>query len=242
MTFKDDMGPDDGGDDIVAAEYVLGVMTHQERRQATLRIEAEPAFARLVDRWEAHFAALAAGYTDVEAPAGVKPAVDSRLFSDRASIAEQGGGRRGLLASLTFWRGLAAAAIAAFAVLIALPFLGPPTEAPKERLVASLAADGGDVQYLALYDTATHEIGLSHVTGERSAEHDFELWVIEGEEPPASLGIIPVGASVELPVTVVLRDKLSSGAVLAISVEPLGGSPTGQPTGSVVATGGLRAI
>ncbi len=33
-----------------------------------------------------------------------------------------------------------------------------------------------------------------------------------------------------------------SGAVFAISVEPDGGSTTGQPTGPVVAAGDLRAI
>ncbi len=81
MSLVDDMGSDGGGDDIVAAEYVLGVLPADERRQASLRIEAEQAFARLVDRWEVHFSPLAAGYAEVEAPAGVKAAVDRRLFA-----------------------------------------------------------------------------------------------------------------------------------------------------------------
>ncbi|WP_287200988.1 anti-sigma factor, partial [Mesorhizobium sp.] len=36
--------------------------------------------------------------------------------------------------------------------------------------------------------------------------------------------------------------KLAQGAVLAVSVEPAGGSPTGQPTGPVVAAGDLKNV
>ena len=47
MSAVDDIGPERGGDDdIVAAEYVLGVLPADERRQAALRIDAEQAFAR----------------------------------------------------------------------------------------------------------------------------------------------------------------------------------------------------
>jgi anti-sigma-K factor RskA len=35
---------------------------------------------------------------------------------------------------------------------------------------------------------------------------------------------------------------IASGALFAISLEPEGGSPTGQPTGPVVAAGDLRSI
>jgi anti-sigma-K factor RskA len=243
MSLADEIGPGEGGDEIVAAEYVLGVLPADERHQASLRIDAEQAFASLVDRWEAYFAPLAAGYAAVEAPASVKPAVDRRLFAVGATPVGQAPAVPGLWSSLGLWRGLAIATFAAIALYIALPVLNPPVGTPQPRLVASLVADGSDVRYLAFYDPASHEIGLSHVTGERAAGRDFELWVIEGQEPPASLGVIPVGATVQLPVdTAALRAKLSSGAVFAISLEPSGGSPTGSPTGPVVAAGDLRAI
>jgi anti-sigma-K factor RskA len=45
-----------------------------------------------------------------------------------------------------------------------------------------------------------------------------------------------------VPVTPSLQQQLEQGAVLAVSVEPPGGSPTGQPTGPVVATGDLKNI
>jgi anti-sigma-K factor RskA len=241
MSLVDDIGPNGGGDDLVAAEYVLGVLPADERRQASLRIEAEQAFARLVDGWEVYFAPLGAGYAAVEAPAGVKVAVDRRLFSGAAS-GRPAPSTSGLASGLAFWRTLALAALAALALYIALPFINPPVQAPQERLVASLAADGSDVRYLAVFDGSTDDIGLSRVAGEPAQGRDFELWVIEGQQAPVSLGVIPDGASARLPVSEALRAKMVSGAVFAISDEPDGGSTTGAPTGAVVAAGDLKAI
>lgn len=242
MSLADDIGPDGGGDDIVAAEYVLGVLPAEERRRAAARIEAEQAFARLVDRWEVHFAPLGAGYAEVEAPARVKIALDRRLFGAQAAPVGQAPAVAGLWSNLGFWRGLAIAALAALALFVALPVLNPPVEEPRERLVASLAADGSDVRYMAIYDQLTGDIGLSHLSGLPTQGRDFELWVIEGQQAPVSLGVIPDGSTVTLPVSAELRAKMVSGAVFAISDEPDGGSTTGQPTGPVVAAGDLNAI
>ena len=88
----------------------------------------------------------------------------------------------------------------------------------------------------------THSIGLSHVSGDRAAGRDFELWVIEGNDAPESLGVIPVGANVRIAVSPELERKIAAGSVFAISLEPEGGSPTGAPTGPVVAAGGLATI
>ena len=241
MTLADDNGPEREGDDLIAAEYVLGVLSADERQAASRRIDSDPDFARLVDSWEARLAPLASGYQDVEAPASVKAAIDRRLFAS-GDAAQAEGARSGLWASLAFWRGLAVAAVAALAVAIALPYLGPTIEAPQPKLVASLAADGSDVKYLAVYDAARHDVGLSHVSGERAAGKDFELWMIEGKNPPVSLGVVPSGANAHITVPPAAREKLAQGAVLAISVEPAGGSKTGQPTGPVVAAGDLKNI
>jgi anti-sigma-K factor RskA len=56
------------------------------------------------------------------------------------------------------------------------------------------------------------------------------------------MGVIPSGTAVRLPVAPAAKAKLDSGDVLAVSVEPAGGSPSGQPTGPVVAAGDLQGI
>lgn len=245
MSLADDIGPagpDGGGDDMLAAEYVLGVLPVDERGIAAARIDAEQAFARLVDRWEVYFSPLAAAFSAAEVPAAVKAAIDRRLFAAGGAAAGSAPAGPGLLSSLAFWRVLAVTALAALALYIALPFVNPPTQEPRERLAASLAAEGSPVRYLAVYDSRTHDIGLSHVSGELPQGRAFELWVIEGQQAPVSLGVIPAGASVQVPVDEALRAKIVSGALFAISDEPEGGSPTGRPTGAVMAAGDLRAI
>jgi anti-sigma-K factor RskA len=39
-----------------------------------------------------------------------------------------------------------------------------------------------------------------------------------------------------------LKDRLSATAALAVSLEPPGGSPTGLPTGPVIASGKLTKL
>jgi anti-sigma-K factor RskA len=240
MTLSEDNGPERGGDDMFAAEYVLGVLPADERQIASRRIDSETDFARLVDGWEVHLSPLASAYPEIEPPASVKPAIDRRLFSSTAATSAEA--RAGLWSSLAFWRGLAAAAVAALAIYIAIPYVNPPVAQPQARLVASLAAEGSDVKYLAVYDAAHHEVGLSHVSGERASGKDFELWMIEGKNPPVSMGVIPVGSTAHIVVSPAAQQKLAQGAVLAVSLEPAGGSPTGQPTGPVVAAGDLKSI
>lgn len=239
MSLAEDNGPERGGDEILAAEYVVGVLPADERQAASRRIDNEAAFARLVDQWEVHLAPMASAYQPVEPPDTVKPAIDRRLFTGGAGAVASTGG---LWASLAFWRGLTTAAIAAMVIYAAVPFINPPAETPQMRLVASLAADNSDVRYLAVYDAAHGEVALSHVSGERASDRDFELWMIEGQNPPVSMGVVPVGATSHIVITPEIREKLASGAVLAISLEPTGGSPTGQPTGPVVAAGDLKNI
>ncbi len=234
-----DDDPERGGDDILAAEYVLGVLPMDERQAAAARIEDDPAFARLAAAWEERLSPLDAGYEEIEPPASAKAGLDARLFAPGGQPAAPA--RSGFMHSLAFWRGVAAAAVAALLLVVALPVLRPSAP-PAGRLVASLTGEESGVRYLAVYDAAAGEIGLSHVAGDHGAGSDFELWAIEGDRPPVSLGVIPAGASVRLAVVPAHRAMIASGVLFAISLEPEGGSPTGQPTGPVVAAGDLRTV
>ncbi|MEO0830743.1 MAG: anti-sigma factor, partial [Pseudomonadota bacterium] len=63
----------------------------------------------------------------------------------------------------------------------------------------------------------------------------LEVWLIEGDADPVSLGLIGGALS--------LGDlTFNTGTVLAVSIEPPGGSPSGTPTGQVVALGDLRNV
>jgi anti-sigma-K factor RskA len=242
MTFEDDQGPMEGSDDLLAAEYVVGALSAEERRQAVLRIERDPSFARLVEAWEARLSPLADDYPEVEPPATAKQAIDRVLSS--AGAGNPRTAPVGLWQSLAFWRGLAAVALALLVVAVAVPFIAPRAIPPEggTQFVASIAPKNSEVSYLAYYDPASRSLALSHVSGERGQGHSFELWAIEGQAKPVSLGVIPAGKAIRVTISPEIGKLLANGGTLAISLEAPGGSTTGQPTGPVVAVGGLNQI
>lgn len=239
MTPADDHMPPGGDDDFVAAEYVLGVLPAPERETAARRIEADPAFAQLVESWEARLSPMAEEYVEVAPPRHVKDALGRRLFG-AGNDAPRGLAR--LWQSVLVWRMATALSLAA-AIVVAVIAFGDVTrrDTAEQRYVASLSQAESDVHYVIVYDPDSSDLGLSHVTGPRPEGRDFELWVIDGGEP-RSLGVIPSGSSVHLAVRDAMKQALETGEALAISAEPEGGSPTGQPTGPIVAQGSLNAI
>lgn len=239
MTPVDDHRPYREEDDLVAAEYVLGVLPADERAAVAGRIEAEPAFARLVEAWEAKLSPMADGFEEVAPPGAVREALQQRLFGQAAP--QQPGGLARMWQSVSVWRAATAAAAAALLVLAAVTLMEAPAPDADERFVASLSGEGSEVHYFVVYDARTQDIGLSHVTGARPEGRDFELWVIDDGQPH-SLGVIPEGSSVHVAVGEALQAAIDDDAVFAITTEPPGGSPSGAPTGPVVAQGALNPI
>ena len=62
--------------------------------------------------------------------------------------------------------------------------------------------------------------------------------IAKGEKPVA-VGMISASRPVTLTLGPALRSRVRPTAAFAVSVEPTGGSPTGQPTGPVIATGAI---
>ncbi len=232
MTAPDELT----GDDALAAEYVLGVLPEDERQAVADRIAKDRIFARLVDDWEAQLGPLGERYQDATPPAAAKAALDRRLFGVDAAPR-----LNGFWQNLTVWRTIAAA-LAALLLLIAIPVLRSTFITQAPQLVALLSAEGSPVSYVAVYEPSTGSVALSRVGAAQPGDHDFELWVINKDKAPVSMGVIPPGETTKVALSDVLRDQVRAGANLAISSEPKGGSPTGQPTGPVVAVGELRNI
>lgn len=232
---------------MLAAEYVVGVLDAEERLKAAARIDRDSRFARLIEAWEARLSPLSGTYPEIKPPSRVKQAVDRVLFTGSTISSPSIAAARGSWwQSLVFWRSLAAAALVLliFAVAVAVPVLAPRVGSPTTaaQYVASIAPKDSDVSYLAYYDPSKRTLSLSHVSGDRGSGHDFELWAIERQAKPVSLGVIPAGKTVHMTVSAGIAKELANGGVLAISIEPFGGSPTGQATGPVVAAGDLNRI
>ena len=214
--------PEDAGDadDLLAAEYVLGTLPLPEREAAAARVRKDPGFADQVQAWEERLSGLNDGFAPEPLP-DLMPAIEARLFPQSQPRA-----KRGWWAELRAWGAVAVASVALVAYLALTP--------PKAELTATLLADQGGLTYSAVI--AQGKLTIALVSGDvADAAHSHELWIIAGDDPPVSLGIIPAGGeTISLP-------GARAGAILAVTLEPVGGSPTGKPTGPVVAKGALGA-
>ena len=222
-------------DDLVAAEYVLGVLPQAERAAFARRLLVEPQLKSAVDAWEARLLPLLDDVAPVTPPAAMLAAVEQRLFPDSQSQSFRWLGIR-------FWQSLAAAlSIALVALAAAYIADWPPRGAGSGAYVAELTSETGSLKLLTLYDPQTGVLRLNRLSGEPAAGRSFELWLLAGETPPVSLGLIPDAVTGSLRLPEELRRAAETGT-LAVSDEPAGGSPTGQPTGSIVAAARLNSV
>ena len=77
---------------------------------------------------------------------------------------------------------------------------------------------------------------------DRAGAEGIRARLIPSGEKPHSLGLIDPSRPVTISVPKDLLAKVNSEAILAVSIEPAGGSPTGLPTGPVIANGKLAAL
>ena len=215
--------PDEADDIALAAEYVVGLLEGEELRAFEARLATEPSLRARVDTWAEDFAALTNAMPAVLPPHGVKEALMRRLFPE-----EQ---RRPWWSPGQLWAGLlGGVAVASLAVWMLNPALLSRGGDPD--YTASLAAEDRSLVIEARFDADTRRLEVERTAGVVPEDGDYELWLLQGEEV-RSLGVLPRGGAGVIEVRAELTSAFE-GASLAVSQEPLGGSPTGQP-GSVVA-------
>jgi anti-sigma-K factor RskA len=239
---------DGSGDDLLAAECALGLLDGVERDAAARRRLREPAFDRAVEAWEDRLAGLAGGIAPVAPPAEVWTGIVRQVQS--GGVVELK-----LRRSLAAWRAAAASAAAVAAALaVALVWPRAPLQITGAPLVASTGSQGrsaleqvmtarmvgahGPTVFVAVVDPRSGVIVVTPASISATKGRSPELWLIPAGGKPIALGLAAFGRSVRLNPKVEIGDP--ARATLAVSMEPLGGSPTGQPTGPVVATGALE--
>jgi anti-sigma-K factor RskA len=219
---------DDGS--LAAAEYVLGLLGAAERRRVEQRLSREPAFASEVAFWEHRLGGLA----DAVAPVSPPQATWSRIEAAIPTAPR----RASVWQSVSFWRGFAiASATLAAASIAALVYIGlvPAARAP---LMATLSGNAGQPNFVAAVTASGDSLVIVPAALLTNDPRAFELWLIPtGETRPRSLGLVQPGQPIKLEIPPDLAGRLTPDATLAVSLEPPGGSPTGQPTGPVIAAG-----
>jgi anti-sigma-K factor RskA len=223
----------------LAAALALGVLSGPALAAAE-RLEASDAvFRAQVEDWRRRLAPLALAIAPVTPPSALWTLIEARLpgagvAGEAPRLVEQ------LRRRLRLWRtaaaGFAVAAVA-LAVLVAVPgLLRPP---PPQRFVAVLGEGAQSPQFLVTVDLEQQQVSIMPVAEIGQPQGDFELWLIAGQDAPQSLGLVSPSDGRRLALGALAQPALLAGGLLAISLEPAGGSPTGAPTGPVLWSGKL---
>lgn len=218
----------------LASRYVLGTMPRLARARFDRLIAEDAVFCAQVRKWAEMFAPLDEAETPVAPPSRVWRAVEAQLGPAgppvRAPV------RIGWWQSTPLWRGVAGfatAVAAALLVYIGVAELRPAP--PLPTVVAVLMDKDGAPTWIARSESGK----LVNIAALRrqtiDSQHSFELWAIAGNAPPKPLGLLSPG----LPGGQAFDTSAvpPTGGILAISLEPVGGSPSGAPTGPVLFQG-----
>lgn len=236
----------DNRDELRHAEYVLGVLDAEARAAVAAEVRHDAAAANAVAQWQRHLVPLTEDISDVPPPAYVWARILHSLgLTDappRTTVAPTSWWN-----NLRLWRwvgvGATLAAAAAIVIAVVTPRSPSPVTAPAGYMVATIAQDNGVPGWTATMDPQHASMVVVPASPPRiQTGRSTELWLIPPGEKPIALGVFPTDrpATMHLPPAIVAQ--LSARALLAVSLEPPGGSPTGQPTGPVIAKGGIAGV
>jgi anti-sigma-K factor RskA len=220
------------GDELLAAEYALGVLAGPDRATAERRMARDHGFAALVAAWEQRLAPWAAEITEVAPP----PDLWDRIVAELPAARAQGGG---FWQSLAFWRGFAIAGALATACLGALLYFGAVTQQPP--LIATVES-GGRPLFVATIDPKRHTIAVVPAAYIPDPTRIPELWLIGADGKPRAVGPLRADRTVTIALPPALADEAKSNVALAVSLEPPGAPTDNGPTGPVIGQGILTNL
>jgi anti-sigma-K factor RskA len=229
----------------LAAEFVLGTLDASERAQVQALLVSDAEFAARVRYWEGRLGSLLTAVAPVEPRRDLLPAIMAQIAQTRS-----GGGAEviDLTRRLKRWRGatFVASAIAASLLLFvtvrdfAPDYLPAALRPDNPRYVAVIQQSKDAPAFLLTVDTRTKSFTVRRVGAEPPAGRSFELWLVHDKFPaPRSLGVIGEQEFTRPAALAQYDPRIINEATYAVSIEPPGGSPTGQATGPIVFTGKL---
>ena len=231
----------------LAAEHVLGLLEGDERGTAERLLASDQGFQAQVEQWRRRFSEWDS--TAAEEPPGeaLWHRIESGLQADVQAEPAQAaphpvlspqrqaspGLFQGLWHSLPFWRGFGmAGALAALLLAVGASFFAE--KASRQPILVAVLMTNAN-QPGAVLRTFTD--GRAELTplGDMQIPHNHSIQVWTFPDPagaPVSVGVVQAARTVLLNLQNLPQPH--SNQLFAISVEPLTGSPTGQPTGPVV--------
>lgn len=216
----------------LAAEYVLGTLRGGARRRFEGWLHQDADLRNTVAAWQQRLAPMAEFAGAVTPPKRVWSAIERRLDLNKRSVSWQFWKND----NLAFWRSLGMVSTALTALLLVIVMRGPGTAPVAANYVATLTDEKTNTVMLVTADPRHHDMEIrlaSNVAVQPG--HSLHLWAVPKQGHPRSLGLVTAGRTV-LPLTA--QAIGADVAVLAVSLEPPGGSPDPNgPTGPVIYKG-----
>jgi len=223
--------------DALAGEYVLGTLDAAERAVVAARRQREQALDAAITAWEGRFAPLMDEIAPVAPPEHLLDGIMSRIdgASGNSEIVT-------LRRRLRTWRiaTLSVGAIAAGLVLfVAASNLAPPRGG--QNFVAVLQHGAASPAFIVSVDVAARTLTIRSVAAEPQTDRSYELWLVNNRlRTPRSLGVVKNAAfTVASSRLNGIPPAIVRDATFAVTLEPLGGSPSGLPTGPILYSGPL---
>lgn len=234
MTDHDDI-------DMLAAEFVLGTLGADERAEIQRRRRADPELDGRILEWETRLAPLGDDIAAVAPGPDLLARIERRIEALDATpvIGEREGKVSQLDAMrrrLRFWRwstGLASAAALVLAAVLIVPVEPGPSESP---FVAVFQQDDQQPAFMLSVDLDSRRLNVRPVTAEPLPDRAYQLWIKDASlgPNPRSVGVLNDDLSLPADALSDFDPELLKRATFGISIEPPGGSPTGQPTGPAI--------
>jgi anti-sigma-K factor RskA len=213
----------------LAADYAIGLMPPTARKRFEHLLLDDGALRAELARWQNHLTLLTEPLVEQPVPEHVWQAVVARIEPQTLHVP--------LKRPFWNWLRLGAVACSLLIVLTAGLLYNRDSVQYQATLLSGTAQPGLRIEAHADY-LKVQPLELAAVEAGRS----LELWAIPVEGKPVSLGLIPSDGDGRITLGQSQQQLLKVPVVLAVSLEPQGGSPTGQPTGPVLYQGPLASL
>ncbi len=238
MSIYDSVRRNDALRDRLAAEYVLGTLKGGARRRFEGWLHQDAALRRSVAEWQDRLTPLAEFAPPTAPGPQVWRAIEQRLNLRRPVPAWQFWRSE----SVNFWRGLGAAS-SALALVLAAVLVTRTLDAPRIDYVATLSDEQAHTVLLLTADSRHQALNVKLVANAPVAsDKTLQLWAVPKAGHPRSLGLLADRGEARLALAAGAVD--ADVALLAVSLEPKGGSPDPNgPTGPILYKGSwLRVL
>ena len=213
----------------LAADYAIGLMPPTACKRFEHLLLDDSALRAELACWQNHLTQLTEPLIEQPVPEHVWQAIVARIEPQTLHVPPK----------RPFWNWLRLGAVAC-SLLIALTvglLYNYDSVQYKATLLSGTAQPGLRIEAHTDY-LKVRPLELAGVEAGRS----LELWAIPVEGKPVSLGLIPRDGDGRMTLSQSQQQLIKVPVVLAVSLEPQGGSPTGQPTGPVLYQGPLASL